>query len=114
MARPRKPVDLEQLKIAASQQWDDEMIGALFHVSGQTVRRRFGAAIDECRQSGKSKLVATLWARAVGNKATGVTGSDRVLIHIADRFLGPVKQEVAQQHQGKIEVVITDYRSKKE
>lgn len=114
MARPKKPIDVEQLKLAATKQWDDEQIGALFKVDGCTVRRRYGDVIDECRHNGKAKLKDMLWARATGNKEKNIKGSDRILMHIADRFLGPVKQEVTQDHQGKIEVVITDYRSKKE
>lgn len=113
MARPKKPIDIDQLKKIAERGWNDDEIGAFFNATGQTVRRRFGPIIDSHRLNGKAKLKDIIWQRAIG-KGGNDKGSDRVLIHLADRVLGPVKQEVEQAHQGKIEIVITDYRSKKE
>lgn len=102
MARPRKPLDLEQVIKLASKLWTDEMIGAFFDVSCQTVRRRYGKEIDAARQTGKSKLVDIMWARVTGQSLKQGEqydkrgSSDTVLLHALDRYLGktPTKLEL--------------------
>jgi hypothetical protein len=91
MARPRKVIDVEQLKKVAERQWSNEMIAAFFNVDRKTIERRFSPEIEEGRQRGRAKLVDLLWARAHGNPERNIKGSDRILEHVSNRYLGPVK-----------------------
>ena len=94
MARPQKPIDAEQVRKLAERHWTMEMIAAHFNVSGDTIKRRFKDVVDAGRQEGKAKLIDVLWQRAVIEK------SDRILIHLAERILGPIIQEQKVTHYG--------------
>lgn len=90
--RPKKKIDIEQLKKLAERLWSDEQLGAFFNIHKQNIRRRFATEVDSSRHIGKAKLVDLLWSRAVGQN--GKAGSDRILEHCANRFLGPIKSIV--------------------
>lgn len=103
MARPKKQIDPNIVRNLAAEFKSPQTIAAILSVDRRTLEKGFSHILEEGRHEGKARIIETLMDRA--------KSSDRVLIHIADRFLGPVKQET--DHSGKIEVVITDYRTKK-
>lgn len=82
MARPAKwkNIDKEQLEKCAERQWTIEEIAAFFRVSKQTINRRFGPVIDECRERGRSKIRDLQWRKAL-------EGSDKMIIHISKHYL---------------------------
>lgn len=95
MARPKKPIDVEQLKKLAAQQWTDGMLAAFFDIHQTNIRKRFAKEIDAGRQQGQAKLVTTLMIRSTG--ADNKPLSERLLEHALNRFVGPVKTIV--QHE---------------
>jgi hypothetical protein len=97
MARPRKKIDPEQVRKLAERQWSDVQIGAHFGVHSATIARRFANLLIDARHNGKAKLIDILWQRGVTEK------SDRVLIHLADRVLGPVPKKIEYTREGAIE-----------
>jgi len=80
MARPKKPIDEEQLRKCAEKQWTVREIAAFFRVSHDTIQRRYASVIEEARQSGRAKLRDLQWARAVN-------GSDTMLKHMSEHYL---------------------------
>ena len=99
MGRPKKKIDEEGVRKLAEKQWSYEMIGAFFGVSHQTIMRRYGRIVEESRQEGKSKIVDLLWMRATSDK------SDKILTHLADRFLGPIPKKIEITREQAIEVL---------
>lgn len=86
MARPRKQIDLDQLKKCAAKQWPDTEIAAWFQkdgfsISAQTIRRRYGELIDTARLNGKSKLRDLQWSVASA-------GDVKMMIHLGKHYLG--------------------------
>lgn len=98
MARPKIPIDEEKLVKCAEKQWTDEEIAAFFKVSIDTIHRRYADQIDQARHSGKAKLRDLIWQRALN-------GSDRMLEHAANRFLGPIKNQVELDAKTLIEAI---------
>ena len=88
MARPKIPLDAEQIRNLAQKHWSIESIAAHFGVSRDTIHRRYAAIIEEGRHQGKAKLIDVLWHRGVVEK------SDRILENLSDRVMGPVPKEV--------------------
>lgn len=86
--RPRKKIEVEQLKKLAERGWSARQIASHFEVDEATVRRRFSAIIAEARQHGQAKLLDILWQRGVAEK------SDRILKDLADRIIGPVPKKI--------------------
>ena len=80
MARPKKPIDVEQLIKCAEKQWTVREIAAFFRVSHDTIQRRYASVIEEARQSGRAKLRDLQWARALN-------GSDTMLKHMSEHYL---------------------------
>lgn len=80
MARPKKDIDLEQLRKCAERQWTNSEIAAFFRVDRTTIERRFSAVIEEARHSGCAKLRDLQWKKAEH-------GSDRMLIHMSEHYL---------------------------
>jgi DNA-directed RNA polymerase specialized sigma24 family protein len=80
MARPKKPIDEEQLIKCAEKQWTTREIAAFFRVSTDTIERRYAAQVEEARQSGRAKLRDLQWARAIN-------GSDTMLKHMSEHYL---------------------------
>lgn len=95
MARPKVPIDERALTAMAERGWSAAQIAAAFGVDRETIVRRFSDKIAAARQHGSAKLLDVLWQRGVQEK------SDKVLLNLADRILGPVKspQEAANQSQ---------------
>lgn len=91
MYKKNPPINLDELKKIARHQWTDEMLAGHFGCSGQTIRRRYGEIIDAARLEGKSSIIDALWIRA--------KASDKILEHVADRFLGkiPTKVELSNE-----------------
>lgn len=102
--RPRIKLDEEKLKKCAEKQWTDAELAAFFECSIDTLHRNYADLIDTSRANGKAKLRDLIWQRAIA-------GSDRMLEHAANRFLGKIAEEI--KHDGKIDITITDYRGKK-
>lgn len=92
MARPKKPIDVHVLEKMAEKLWPIEEIAAGLRVSPQTIKRRYGKLIEDCRQRGKSKLRDLQWQRCL-------QGSDRMILHMGKHLLG--------QHD-KLEQTITN------
>lgn len=95
--RPKKPIDPLQVKNLAERGWSIKQIAAHFGVNDMTIARRFSALIKESRQHGAAKLIDILWKRGVQEK------SDRVLLNLADRILGPVPRKIEYTREGAIE-----------
>ncbi len=81
MARPKKPIDQEQLEKLAEKQWSIEQIAAFFRVNRATIERRFAEKINDARQRGRAKIVDLQWKRAL-------EGSDRMIMHMSAHYLG--------------------------
>lgn len=99
MARPRKPIDPEQVRKLAERQWSDEQIAAVIGCDRRTLERRFPQLLRDARHAGRAKLIDILWQRGVTEK------SDRVLLHLADRALGPVPKKIEITKEQAIEVL---------
>src|SRR4051812_15620282 len=56
MARPRKPIDGEQVERLARIQCTYEEIGAVVGCSPDTIKRRFAARVAKGREQGKTSL----------------------------------------------------------
>lgn len=84
--RPQAPIDEEQLIVLAEKHWSIEQIAAFFRVSRDTIERRFSAVVEEARHRGAAKIIDKLWVRS--------DESDRILINLAERVIGPVKREM--------------------
>jgi Zn-dependent peptidase ImmA (M78 family) len=80
MARPRKVIDIEQLRKCAEKQWHIVEIAAFFRVSVDTIRRRYADIIEESKQAGKAKLRDLQWKRAL-------EGSDTMIKHMSEHYL---------------------------
>lgn len=106
MARPPKEIDEETVRKLAERQWDYEQIAAFFGVSGDTIKRRFEDVVYEAKHSGKAKLIDILWQRAVTEK------SDKVLVHLADRILGPVPKKIELTREQAVEFLENDLRAR--
>lgn len=86
--RPEAEINVNQVIKLAEKLWTDEQIGAFVGVHGTTIRRRFAEELDAARHRGKAILTDQLWHRINA-------GSDRVLIHAMDRYIGPVEKKVS-------------------
>jgi DNA-binding transcriptional regulator YhcF (GntR family) len=107
MARPRIKIDREQVRQCAMKMWSVKEIAAFFRVSHDTIERRFADLIEEGRQSGYAKLRELQWKRAM-------EGSDTMIKHMSEHYLEQHSREKKDvDMQGKIEVIVTDYRTKK-
>lgn len=94
MARPKsgktgyKNLDEDVILKLAERHWSNRQIAATFGCDEGVIRRRLSAKLENARQHGAAKLLDILWQRAVTEK------SDRVLLNLADRIIGPVTQKV--------------------
>lgn len=104
MARPKKPIDQEQLEKLAEKQWSIEQIAAFFRVSRDTIERRYAAKIAEAKQRGGAKLLDLAWKRVLG-------GSDKMLLAMLEKYCDFKKPDQVE-HSGGMEIVIKDYRAK--
>ncbi len=80
MARPKKPINEEQVRKVAAKLWSISEIAAFFNVSTDTIHRRYAAIIEEARQNGKAKLRDFQWKRVM-------EGSDTILKHMSEHYL---------------------------
>ena len=104
MARPRKPIDVEQLKKCAEKQWSNVEIAAFFHIHVTNLAKRFAKIIEESRESGRAKLRDLQWQRAL-------QGSDTMIKHMSEHYLGQrTKTDVEQSGEIKINLVHSVYR----
>ena len=106
MARPKFQIDIEQVKKLAERQWSDEQIAGFIGCDRRTLERRFSQELAAARQSGRAKLIDVLWQRGVKDK------SDRILTHLADRFLGAIPKKIEITREQAIEVLEKDLKSR--
>ena len=103
MARPSKPINLEELeKLAAMHATDDEM-AAWFGVSRETFNRRKPKLLDTIER-GKARGRVSL-RRAQYNAA--LAGDRTILIWLGKQLLGQ-KDETKTEHSGEIAVTDAD------
>ena len=91
MARPKKPVDMDQLRKLAKMQCTLEEIASWFGISISTCSHRFRSEIAQAREGGKISLRRLQWKRARA-------GSDTMIIHMSQHSLNQhnhVKADVA-------------------
>lgn len=122
--RPRIELRADEILKLGERQWTDTEIAAHYSrpdrkVSHDVISKRFGDELKQARERGIAKLKDVFWRHATGAKVRDEHGnivstktSERILVAAMDRYVGPVEQKVKQD--GKIEVTISDYRSKKE
>lgn len=80
MARPKKPIDVQQLENLAEKQWSVAEISAFMRVNRSTIERRYAENYAAAKQRGRAKLKDLQWKRAL-------EGSDRMLIHMSKHYL---------------------------
>lgn len=98
MARRKiPPIPEDQVRKLAERGWSGRAIAAQFGVDERTIRRKFAAVIAESKQHGAAKLLDVLWKRATEGR------SDRVLVHLADRIIGPVVKKIEITKEQAIE-----------
>lgn len=92
--RPKAEIDPVKLEWMAEHFCTIEEIAATFRVHRDTIRNRFSAKIEECRERGKKNLREMMWHRAQ-------QGSDKVILHMAQHYLSQhsitkLKSEITQ------------------
>jgi hypothetical protein len=93
--RPKVKLDESIILKLGERHWSDLQIAATMGCHEHTIKRRFGDKLILARQRGCAKLVDILWQRAVHDKR------DRVLMHLADRFLGAIPKSDKMELTGK-------------
>lgn len=81
MARPRKIIDIEQLRNLAAKQWSVDEIANHFKVGRDVIYRRFATIIEEARHGGLAKLRDLQWSQAV-------KGDTSMIKHMSEHYLG--------------------------
>lgn len=79
MGEPKIEIDPEQVAQLAKRLWTKRQIAAFFHVSEDTIHRRFAALIEENKALGAAYLIDLGWKRIQA-------GSDRMLERYLERF----------------------------
>lgn len=97
VGRPKADIKAEQVEELAARLWNVEQIAAFFKVQPITIRRNFDQELLRGKEAGRSKLIDAMWKRIA-------EGSDRMLEHAMNRFLGQIKQDIVIDHCGSIEV----------
>lgn len=105
MGRPRIILDREKIRKCAEKQWTDEEIADFFDCSSDTLRRNYCEDLDRGRASGRAKLRDLIWSRAIA-------GSDRMLVHAANRFLGAIKHKIEITREQAIEFLEKELEQK--
>ncbi len=95
MARPKAPLDPLVVQRMAEKHWSIEEIAGTLGVNRTTIRRRFGAKMEEWRASGRAKLRDLQWKKALD-------GDTRMILHMSKHMLS--------QHE-KLEQTITSNNS---
>jgi monomeric isocitrate dehydrogenase len=84
MGRPKKPIDVEQVKKLAEKQWSDHQIAAFMNIDRRNLERRFAPILKEARETGRAKLIDLQWKYVLDPKRP----SERILIHMCKHYLG--------------------------
>lgn len=95
MPRPKKPIDLEQLRQLGEYQMSTEQVAAFFRVSRDTIERHYAAILKEARQAGTAKLIIEAFQRA--------KVSDRIFEHLLNRYLGAIPKKIEITKEQAIE-----------
>lgn len=80
------PIDAKIVHRLAQKMLPTETIASLLGCSVWTLQRRFAQEIELGRSAGKEQIMDMLMDRA--------KTSDMVLLHVANRFFGPVEQKL--------------------
>ena len=104
VTRARVVIDEALLKARASRGWSMRAIAASFGCDEATIRRKYSAKVEEARHHGAAKLMDVLWVRGVGDEKAKVPGSDRVLLNLADRIIGPTPRDPEQMQQVNVQI----------
>ena len=81
MARPRKPIDPNQVEELAAINCSVDEIAAVLDVDRRTIQRRFALVLQKGRERGKASLKRTMWKMAMKEHAT-------MLIWLSKQMLG--------------------------
>jgi len=92
MARPKKPIDAEQVRKLARLSASHAEIGAVLGCSADTLERRFAAAIKEGRESGKMSLRRKQFKLAMEGNVT-------MLIWLGKQYLDQ-RDKQTHEHSG--------------
>lgn len=102
--RPPIVIDEDLLLARAARHWSIRAIAASFGVDEATIRKRYSAKIENARHHGAGNLMDHLWVRAIGNEKKGIPGSDRILLNLGDRIIGPTPREPEQMQQVNVQI----------
>lgn len=86
MARPRKQIDLDQLRQCALIHCTMEEIGRITGVSVATLERRYADIIKDARATGKMSLRRALWKSALGGNTGAQVWLSKNELGYRDRF----------------------------
>jgi len=76
-------LDRDQVRALAAKGWPVESMAAFFKVHKTTLYRAYATEIEEGRARGVATVLDLMWDRVINHK------SERVLINLADRIVGP-------------------------
>lgn len=97
MARPKKPIDEEQLRKLGRIMCTNEEVAAFFGVSADTIERRFAGVLKEEREKGKTSLRRFQYLAAE-------KGNTAMLIWLGKQFLGQTDRIEQNQNVAPITV----------
>lgn len=95
MARPRKPIDPEQVRRLAAINCSYEEISSVVGCDPSTLTRRFAQVIKEGREQGKASLKRMMWDSAQ-------KGSNTMMIWLSKQLLG-YTDKVEQRLDAQVE-----------
>jgi hypothetical protein len=97
MGRPELKIDAEQVRNLSKAQWSVESIATHFKCDPQTIYNRFSGELNAGRQDLANLIWNKLLQRGIKDN------SDRVLIHLAERVLGPIVRELKISEEPKFQ-----------
>lgn len=104
MARPRKKIDIDQVKKLAAMNCSTAEIGSVLGCSADLLQRRFAAALKEGRDLGRMSLKRKMFDTAMNGNVT-------MMIWLSKQMLG-YTDKVEQKQEVKAEVSEVVYKAK--
>ncbi len=98
--RPKKELDVAQVKKIAAMQCPMSEIAAFFEVSVDTLERRYAEIIKVAREGAKCSLRKAQWDKAM-------SGNPAMLIWLGKHLLGQKDYEIPAEHQAEASVLFT-------